>query len=298
MKNCLKKIVFLAMGVSVYASGAMAQEGDFTPSLKANVRRLAIEMASTEVKNAEYYQDSPNAKFSADSKTSLKGVVDFFYQYEEEYSQWNNGTFIEYGRTKLKSYDGSTKSSTDDDKILFYSDYNRKMWKFMPDSADIGPFGSLGFETQFDKNYGNSRQKLLRAKGGLKLFNGDILKEIYATPIVEYDFTHFSESILRYGYEAGWRTEYVKSDDVKFQLDGYFRDYLGFSRYFGEDLEYELNVTARMDVKIHNKFSLAPYISYTQGLARNTHRTGSNMMLGLSFAYSEIFELEEFTLGF
>ncbi len=45
--------------------------------LRANFRRVALEMSSTEVKNADLYVDNPNSQLSADSKTMIKGVFDF-----------------------------------------------------------------------------------------------------------------------------------------------------------------------------------------------------------------------------
>ena len=75
---------------------------------------------------------------------------------------------------------------------------------------------------------------------------------------------------------------------MKFQLEGYFRDYLSYSEYVATDLEYELSVTGRMDVKVYQKFSLAPYVSYFQGKAKRQPE-GSNFLIGLSFAYADLF---------
>lgn len=292
--NMNKKFSALIVAILLLAIPARADEyySDVSDVQKrANFRRVALDMASTEVSNAQYYKDSPNSKLSADSKTTIKGVFDFVYEIEQADSQWNNGVFAEYGRTKLKPADGESTTSTDADEILIYTDYNRKMWKFTPDKADIGPFASLGYETEFEKSQGDSREKIVRGKSGMKLFNGEKVKELYAAGVVEYDFTHIHDDILRTAYEIGWRGEYKNSDQVKFQLEGYYRKYLTYSNYMGTDLKYELNVTSRMDVKVNDKFSLAPYISYIQGQARNTNKIGSNFMLGLSLAYSNIFDL-------
>ena len=47
----------------------------------------------------------------------------------------------------------------------------------------------------------------------------------------------------------------------------------------------------RLDVKLNNKLSMAPYISYFRAKDRQSKVYGSNFMLGISFAYSSIFDL-------
>lgn len=280
----------LCSGV-LFSSAAMADDAQKLSDLRANFRRVALEMASTEVQNAKYYNDNPNSQLSADSQTMIKGVFDFVLEYEKPDWQWNNSLFAEYGRTKIRPHDGDTTTSEDADKILLTSEYNRKMWHFEPDNADVGPFASIGYQTEFKANKPAPIQKIFRGKTGLKLFNGNIIKELYAAAVGEYDITYSDEHTTKSAYELGWRTEYAHTDDIKFQFEGYFRDYLTYSEYVYTDLKYELSAIARMDVKIRNNFSLAPYVQYFQGEARGVGKTGSNFMIGLSFAYANLFNL-------
>lgn len=256
--------------------------------LRANFRRVALEMSSTDVSNAKQYQNSPNSQLSADSETVFKGVFDFMLEYEQPQWQWNNGLFMEYGKTRLKKASGETSSNENADKILLSSDYNRKMWRYK--EADVGPFGSLGYQTEFTDNNDAPRNKVLRAKAGIKLFNGIYIKELYAAFVEELDMT-YSRNDTKSAYEIGIRAEYPLRDGVKFQLESYFRDYMIYSRYVGTDFKYEFNLTSRMDVKIKDNFSLAPYISYFQAQDRQSPVKGSNFMIGLSLSYSDLFDL-------
>lgn len=264
---------------------------DTIGELRANFRRVALEMSSTEVQNAKYYTDNPNSQLSTDSQNMIKGVFDFVLEYEQPTWQWNNSLFAEYGRTKIRPADDETTTSEDADQILFTTDYNRKMWHWDFDNVDAGPFASLAYQTEFKANNPAPLQKIFRGKAGIKAFNGDIIKDLYVAAVGEYDLTYSDEHTTKSAYEIGWRTEYVNSDQVKFQFEGYFRDYLTYSEYVATDLKYELSAIARMDVKIKNNFSLAPYMQYFQGEARGVGKTGSNFMIGLSFAYSELFNI-------
>ncbi len=290
-----KKLSLLALGACIFGTISTAAQAEETEQkysdLRANFRRIALEIASTEVKNAKYYSDNPNSELSADSKSSIKGVFDFVLEYEQPDWQWNNSLFAEYGKTKLRPANEPSTTSEDADQILLTTDYNRKMWRFEKDNADVGPFASLAYQTEFERNDDAPRQKIFRGKTGIKVFNGDIIKELYAAAVGEYDMTYSDKHTTKSAYEIGWRGEYVQSDDVKYQLEGYFRDYLSYSRYVPTDLKYELSTTGRVAVKLRNNFSLAPYVQYFMGEARNINKTGSNFMIGLSFAYDQIFNL-------
>ena len=81
-----------AAAVLCMAAGAdaRAEEKSGKSDLRANFRRVALEMSSTEVKNADLYVDSPHSQLSADSKTMIKGVFDFVLEYEQP--NWHGTT--------------------------------------------------------------------------------------------------------------------------------------------------------------------------------------------------------------
>ena len=282
------KLTALALSLLV-PFNALAEETALSPDgeLRANFKRVALEMSSTSVDNAEQYQNSPNSQLSADSETVIKGVFDFALEYEKADWQWNNSVYAEYGKTTLKPAEGEKSSTENADKILLTSDYNRKMWKY--EDADVGPFASLGYQTEFTANTDAPRTKTFRAKEGIKIFNGKNVKELYVAPVQELDLTYSSDTKL--AYEIGFKGEYPLREGVKFQIESYFRDYVYYSTYRGTDFEYEFNLTSRMDVKLNNTLSLAPYITYFRAQDRQSDVAGSNFMIGLSLAYSDVFNL-------
>ena len=256
--------------------------------LRANFKRVALEMSSTDVSNAKQYENSPNTQLSSDSQTVIKGVLDFVLEYEQPQWQWNNSVFLEYGKTTLKDADGQKSSSENADKILLTTDYSRKMWRYR--NADVGPFASLGYQTEFTQNNDAPRTKTFRGKYGIKLFNGTYIKEFYLAGVEELDLT-YDRSDTKSAWEIGITAEYPLRDGVKFQLESYFRDYVIYSRYVGTDFRYEFNLTSRMDVKLNDTISLALYISYIRAQSREANAAGSNFMIGISIAYSELFNL-------
>lgn len=257
---------------------------------RLNFRRVALDVTSTEVKNADKYQDSPVTSLSSDSETIIKGVFDGVLEYEQPKYQWNNSLFMEYGKKTIKKADGEKTRNENADEILFTSDYTRKVWKYK--EADVGPFGSLGYQTEFTDNEDSPRMKVLRGKGGIKLFNGKYIKELYVAGVGEHDMT-YSDEVNKFAAEIGTRMEYPLREGVKFQLEGYYRDYISYSEYIGTDLKYDLNVTGRMDVKLFDSISLAPFASYRMAESREAGEVGSNFTIGLSLTYSDLFNLSK-----
>lgn len=283
----LKKVLFGSL--MLMSSVVLAQEVTSEPStLKANLRRLGLEMSSTKVNNASDYLDSPVSQFNSDSQTIIKGVLDAALEYDRTNLNWTNSLLLEYGKTKLKSPTGERSSNENADQILFTSEYTHKVWSYK--SLDFGPFVSAGYQTEFTDSQEAPRTKILRGKGGVKLFNGEILKDLYLAAVYEYDMTH-PEKVNKCAGEFGWRAEYTLRDGINFNTDGYFRDYWSYSQYIGQDLEYDFKATGRMDVMLIDNLSFGPYVSYRQGQSREASKRASNLMIGISLTYKNLYDI-------
>ena len=263
-------------------------DADHPATLKANLRRLGLEMSSTEVKHADAYKDSPVSQFNADSQTVIRGVFDGALEYDRTNLNWTNALLMEYGKTKLKPADGEDSSSENADQILLTTEYAHKLWS--KNSLDFGPFVSLGYQTEFTKNQDAPRTKILRGKGGIKLFNGNILKDLYLAGVYEYDMT-YSKHIGKTAGEVGWRVEYTLRDGVFLASDGYYRNYFSFSSYEAEDLKYDFKATGRMDVTLVDNLTFGPYVSYRQGKSRGSDKAASNTQIGVSLTYKNLYDI-------
>lgn len=274
------------------AVSAQAQEAEATPKkseLRANFRRMGLELSSTEVSNAKEYKDSPETDLNTDSQTLIKGVLDFALEYDTDISRWDNSVFLGYGKTKIKSEDNAAETNENEDKILLTTDYTHKIWKIK--SLDLGPFASLAYQTEFTRNDDAPRMRVFREKTGLKLLSGKVIKELYVAGVGEYDITYKDEHVSKLAAETGWRLEKDLREGVTMATDGYFRKYLTYSQYVGTDLKYDFNITGRMDVKVTDTLVFGPYVSYRMAQSREASKKGSNFMIGVSLAYKDLFNL-------
>ncbi len=292
MSNLSKKMgVFAFVAVSFFSFSALAEEGYEKPAeWRANFRRIGLELSSTKVSNAKEYENSPVTQLNADNQSLIKGVFDFVLEYENEKSRWDNSIFLNYGRTKIKGHEEGDVSETseNEDKILLTSDYTYKKWKYK--GIDLGPFASVAYQTEFTRNEDAPRMKVFRGKSGLKLLSGKYVEELYVAGVGEYDIT-YSDHVSKFAMETGWRLGHTLREGVKVSTDGYFRKYFTYSQYVGTDLKYDLNVTARMDVDITDTLTFGPYISYRLAQSREAESHASNLMIGVSLSYKNLFQL-------
>ncbi len=288
----LKKISALSLVVAGLISvSANAEENPLNqPEWRLNFRRVGLELSSTKVSNAKEYENSPVTQLNADNQSLIKGVFDGVLEYETNKYRWDNSLFLNYGRTKIKGHQEGDVSETseNEDKILLSSDYTYKTWKYR--GMDLGPFASLAYQTEFTRNEDAPRMKVFRGKSGLKLLSGKVIEELYVAGVGEYDIT-YSDHVSKFALETGWRLGHVLREGVKFSTDGYFRKYLSYSQYIGTDLEYDLNLTARMDVDITDTLTFGPYISYRLAQSREASSHASNLMIGVSLSYKNLFHL-------
>jgi len=285
----ITRTLLTATAVALFALPTLAEETTASSSeLKANLRRLGFEYSTTDVSHAREYADSPVSQFNADSQSLIKGVFDFALEYNQDNMRWNNGLFMEYGKTKLEPVDEPTESTENSDKILLSSNYAHKLWKY--DTFNVGPTATVEYQTEFTANNDAPRTKVLRGKAGLALFEGDIIKDLYIVGVSEYDMT-YSEKVSKTAGEIGWRIQYDLRDGVQLSTDGYYRDYFSFSKYIGTDLEYDFNATARMDVTLIDNLAFGPYVSYRTGKARATSVRGSNLQVGVALTYKNLYQI-------
>ena len=249
----------------------------------ANLKKAGIELSSTKIKNSEEYRDSPNAELSGNSESLVKGIFDFSLINQQSAYKWDNNLFMEYGKTKVHQNDGPAIENETADKILLSTDYALKMWRYW--DADVGPFVQLAYQTEFKPNDDAPRTKVIRGMTGLKMFDGPIIKNMYAGLVGEYDFTYKHDKTYKWAYELGLDATYPLREGINFNFNTYFRDYFEYSKYNPHDFDYEWNTKADMMVDIYNGLAMGPYIQYFRAKDRGSNKFGSSTIIGVEGSY-------------
>lgn len=254
-----------------------------TKTLQLNVRRVGLDLSKTQVDNAGEYLNSPVSALNATSQDYIKGVFDTILEFTKNKFKWDNSLFMEYGKTTLKPYNEPATTDENADKIQYSSDLSYECWEFS--GFKFGPTVRAAYETQFADSDDSPRQNILRSSAGISLFAHEILKSLYLTGIHEYDFTYAGSQNSKFGAEIGWRVDYNIREGVKLSTDGYYREYLSYSRYISTDLERDLSAVVRLDTNLWGNFTMGPYVQYRLAKARGAKDYGSNLIFGISFNY-------------
>lgn len=258
-------------------------------SLKANLKRLALEYNQNSVSNKDEDDDYPGT-FNSDEQENITFLFDGNIEYATNTMVWLNSLFMEYGKSKTTE-NGETTDSENADKILLTTDYTHKVWKL--EEGIIGPFVSLGYQTEFTTFEGadgdDYRTQILRAKAGMKLYEGKHFKELYAALVEEADFTYGS-AIMKTGAEVGYQFEYELREGVKFVSDGYYRRFFEYDKYERTDYEYEAETNNRIDVAIVNGFSFAPFVDYRNAKTRGANKSRADTTVGIALGYNTSYQ--------
>lgn len=287
MKRILQHLFVLAAFICL-GGAVFAQDGK--KGWQVELKKIAFDFTSTEVKNAKEYNGFSDARLSADSQTAVRGALDFISDYHAEHYLWTNELTADYGRTKIRPVEGQTLTNENADKILLTTGYTQRLWKVQDvlGGFEAGPFFNLGYETEFTKPDNSPRKKILRGTAGVKLFEGRYIKSLFAAVVGERDFT-YNPGASKLAWEAGFKIEQPVREGVTAKYSVLFRDYLSSSEKRDTDLDYEVSADARLEVSLYKNLYLAPFVSYYTAQAKYFGPRGENVYIGVSLSFSHLF---------
>lgn len=282
----MKKLLFALALIAPFV--AIADETPHEDKWNLNIRRIGLDWTKTDIKNPHEYQNSTIAALKASDQENIQGVFDTALEYGFDRFKWDNSLFMEYGKQTIRPYGENKSVDESADKILLSSDLAYACWDF--DSFKLGPIMRAQYETEFK---GDPRRNVIRPNAGFALFDHDIFKSLYVVGVYEYDFTYSDAKVSKTAAEAGWRIEYEIRDGVKFTSDGYYRKYLSYSKYVGEDLKDDFFAVARLDTNVWGDLTMGPYVKYRRAHSRQAEHYGANTSIGISFSYIHNFDLKD-----
>ena len=256
-----------------------------------NLRNLSFRFSNTDVKNAEKYQNFSDSRLTADGETLLQGSLNFAAEYYRERIRWDNVLAMTYGKTTLRPFDEAKSSSENADSIVLSTDYTYKstdVQNFLGGFL-IGPFLSIGYQTESTKPDDAPRYKALRGRAGVRLFEGKYLKDFSISLSPELDFT-YPQTATKYAWQAIVKIEHPLNDNAKAIYAASIRDFFLVQHPSDTDISYEFELSARVEMELMKSFYIAPFISYYQAQARDFSGIGSNLYVGVSLSYSKLFK--------
>jgi len=256
-----------------------------------DLQRLGLNITSTSVTHAADYANFADARLTANNQTTVQGDLNFKAEYFGKFYLWSSGLLAEYGKSTIEQLDGTRVTTESADRIIVDTAYTLRLWNVenFLGGFEAGPYTLAAYETEFNRTGVAPLTKILRGEGGVKLFEGKYLKSLYAAALFEADFT-YPEYSSKFGYTAGFDVQIPIREGVKAMFKGIWRDYLHESIKQASDLDYSLELDARMEVLVWKNLSVAPFINYFTAQGKYVAPRGQNVYVGVAVSFSKLFK--------
>ena len=278
--------VFLCLTANIFATENERR------GWQLDLQRLALNVTSTNVRHAPQYANFADARLTADDQTNVQGALNFKADYFGKIYLWSNGLLAEYGKSTIKQADGQRLTTESVDRIILDTAYTLRLWNVQDflGGFEAGPYVLAAYETEFNSTGDAPLKKVLRGEAGAKLFEGKYIKSLYVSGLFEEDFT-YPEHSAKLGWTAGFEINAPIREGVKAIFKGIWRDYLHESVKQDTDIDYSLELDARMEVLVWKNFSVAPFINYFTAQAKYGGRPrGENLYVGVALSFSKLFK--------
>lgn len=287
----MKKIkILLVLSLLAISANSFAKENT-RQGWQLDLKRLALNITSTSVTHANDYANFADARLHADNQTTIQGGLDFKAEYFGKHYLWSSGLLAEYGKNTIEQPDGTKMTTESADRIIVDTAYTLRLWNIenFLGGFEAGPYLSAAYETEFNSTGAAPLKKIIRGEGGAKLFEGKYLKSLYVAGLFEEDLT-YPEHASRYGWTAGFDIQLPIREGVKAMFKGVWRDYLYESKDLPTDLDYSLELDARMEVLIWKNLAIAPFITYYTAQGKFVAPRGQNVYMGIAISFSKLFK--------
>lgn len=254
------------------------------------LKRISINFSSASLNNQTLYTKFSNTQLKGNSQVIAQGFGSFAADYYSKKFVVFNSFLAEYGRTIIYPPGAPKIDNKNVDRILLATDYTQRIWKFeeLLGGFELGPYAQLNYQTEFTPQPGLNRRKIFNFNSGFKIFDGKYLKKLHASLFGEEDLT-YAKPVESLGFELGLHIEHKLQDNIKFTYLADFKGYMLNNYQPVNNPEYEFYLQARMDTKIYKNFAVAPFISFYMLKGRYIDKIGTNLLIGVSISYSEIF---------
>jgi len=256
---------------------------------RVSLSELTLYMNNFTVHSPSGYSDVGETTLDSEDQMKINGTAAIKSEYISGKFHFNSGLTASYGKIKYQSY---TDENTDD--ILLSSEirYSWKEFTSRLGSALAGPFLTLEYETEFTPAEGSDREKTLRGKAGMKIFEGTNLKELYVSLTTEQNYANSPYS-LQYAGETGFSVSFpIPKSNFTLAANGSYKYYLPSGNDDVYDLSNRAELDAKLSTKLYRDLSLNIFSNYIYATGKKLPGHGQSTEYGCSLTYSVLFKIK------
>lgn len=230
------------------------------------------------------------SQLSAEDRTTIRGSASLISEYYAGKFRMDFSINADYGKVVFPSY-----TSENIDSLLYetemrykWREYNGKLG-----SLALGPFASAGWATEFTRNDGANLKKILRGKAGLKLFEGDHVKALYAGLTTEQDYTA-SPYYTQLAAETGYTLKIpIPHTNFTFSSNGSYRRFARSHNDTTSDLLDRLEINSKLSTSLYKNLTLDFFAKYLYATGKKISGFGNSLETGFSISYKQLFKLKK-----
>ncbi|MDD2774282.1 MAG: hypothetical protein PHP45_11385, partial [Elusimicrobiales bacterium] len=260
---------------------------------RLNLRDISLQFADTQVENAQFYSGFSNAQLASQSQVLTQGSLKFYSELYHGRMILTNGLALDYGRVTLQPLNQDSIINETVDTILLENEYLYGGYHFTRPFGPIvlGPFANVAYDTEFTPQPASPKRKIVRGKGGIKLFEGSVLKEFYLAGVTERDYTYTDNYKTHYAWETGaaFKLDLWKGHTV-LAGSGYFRNFARTESDGPTDLLTELKLDLKLNAALGPTMTIGPYLSFYRVEGKFTSFPATNILIGVTLNYSRLFK--------
>ncbi|PAF51067.1 hypothetical protein BKH43_02330 [Helicobacter sp. 13S00401-1] len=262
------------------------QKTSYEKGWELKLEKVSLNFSQTSLNNQRSYVSFRDTNLTGFSQLVVQEYSKFNVDYHARYFVIFNSLKTEYGVTFLRQAKTSIMNETRDN-IVLSSDYTQRIWKanLFFDRAEIGPFARLGFQTEFTPSTPTGRIRILNLSGGVKLFEGKYIDNIYLSLFGEQNFTA-SLAYEGFGWRTGFNLKYKLNEKVNLLANLSFKDYILNTAAPSFNPKYQLSADVSLDSILFGNLSISPFLRVYMLKGRYIKDIGSNFLLGVSLSFS------------
>src|SRR5262249_41996067 len=145
---------------------------------------------------------------NAQSQVLTQGTMRLFSELYYNRLRWDAGVTTQYGKVTIYPPGGPSVTNTSEDQVVYETELRHRRWALpkLGVGTSLGPFFNLSYDTQWERDEGLPKREFLRARSGLEISDGKVVKKAYLGPTTESDFST-TPTRTHVGYAAGLTAE-------------------------------------------------------------------------------------------
>jgi hypothetical protein len=263
------------------------------PIWRINLRSLSLQASNSGVKTPPGYASVNESRLSAPDQTRIQGSCRLFSEYYRGRFRLDSGVSADYGKVVLRPDNSPRVTAESVDQLVLESElrYRLRSYNGALGALVIGPFASAAFDTEFSRNTPAPLRKVVRARAGLKMFEGASLQELYAGATTEQVYT-YSPARTKFAAETGFRLAWpLPGTALTLNADGNYRLFARSRFDTARDLRDRLELNARLSARLYGDITINPFASYLRASGKKLAGSASNLNTGFSLEYTRLFKL-------